>query len=787
MADPLSIGASVLAFIGLADRIIRTCRYCIEAVEDAPKDIQMVLGEATSLRAIIDSIGESSATSLVPNLHEQNGPIKSCHSCLASLEALLPDTIGQYKTGKRRKLTLVDLAWPLKQSKVRKLLAEISHHKATLLLAMSGDMSRDLKEIKTGIERLQGTISESEARETIRWLERINPSSLHNIAFSKHEPLTTAWVKKSSQWKAWVSSASETRLIWIHGLPGAGKTVLASYVIEELEKLCEPANGSVCSYYYCHYSHNQDETVPLMSWVIAHICRQINWIPTELKRLHGHGCEPTIVDLGVVLEVVLQRLDSLYIVIDAVDESTPREELLSLIETLTVDKRFEKIRILATSRQYFDIERSLGEISERISMSNTMVDADIRRFVHARLRSSHRLKRWHERFDEIEAVLATMAKGMFRWAECQIQAIERLRDQSKLQQLLSNLPKDLSETYVRIFRAIPEDERPLVRRVLTWIIGHSQAAWLYDVGVNANLLLSAVTYEHFGYEIEGQNSIIDFEYLQEICSCLITVRYVPGDIFDSQHEDSTGLQAREATGGQDLYVSLAHYTVLEFLVSPHVFQPNFAFFAMSPELIRLKFAKSVLKQALAADPEGTNTDWIHDREAYCLTLGCALYIHDILAESDLQDLFLRYINPCSPHYSRFEAIQSKIVQSDENSSCYFLRHIPARFHCSEKKDTCFGSAAALMNLLLLRHQSIQKGLIPMIRRLLEGRPVQELLNVRVTATFLDEADEGLDENGSLLCQNTLNGMVWEIVQWRQIFLDDEELSESFDMLWRHLG
>ncbi|KAI1051542.1 hypothetical protein LB506_003088 [Fusarium annulatum] len=124
MADPLSIGASVLAFIGLADRIIRTCKYCIEAVEDAPKDIQMVLGEATSLRAIIDSIGESSATSLVPNLHEQNGPIKSCHSCLASIEALLPDTMGQCKTGKR----------------LRKLLAEISHHKATLLLAMSGDM-----------------------------------------------------------------------------------------------------------------------------------------------------------------------------------------------------------------------------------------------------------------------------------------------------------------------------------------------------------------------------------------------------------------------------------------------------------------------------------------------------------------------------------------------------------------------------------------------------------------------------------------------------------------------
>ncbi|KAF4339648.1 ankyrin repeat [Fusarium beomiforme] len=488
MADPLSIGASVLAFIGLADRIIRACKYCIEAVEDAPKDIQMILGEVTSLRAVMDGIGDSSASSLVPNLYGENGPIRSCKGCLSSLESLLPTNIGQPTAGKRRKVILVELSWPLKQSKVRKLLAEISHHKATLLLAMSGDMSRDLKEIRLGIERLQSTISED------------------------------------------------------------------------------------------------------------------------------------------ILETVLTRLEVLYVVIDAVDESTARENLLAMIETLALDQRFQNLRILATSRQYFDIEQSFSKISTSISMSNPMVDADIRKFVYSRLRSSHRLKRWNARFEEIENVLSAMAQGMFRWAECQIQAIERLRDQSKLQQLLSNLPRGLSETYTRIFEAIPEEDRPLIRRILVWIIGHSQSPWIYHVGVNAKLLLSAVTYEYLGCEANNQNSIIDLEYFQEICSCLITVRHVPGDIFDTLLEESPGSQAKVGTDGEDLYVSLTHYTVLEFLLSPHVSQTNFAFFAMSSELIRLEFARTVFKQALAADPKGTSTDWIHDREAYCLTLGCALYI-----------------------------------------------------------------------------------------------------------------------------------------------------------------
>lgn len=304
---------------------------------------------------------------------------------------------------------------------------------------------------------------------------------------------------------------------------------------------------------------------------------------------------------------------------------------------------------------------------------------------------------------------------------------------------------------------------------------------MYHVGVNANLLLSAVTYEHFGFEAKGQKSIIDLEYLKEICSCLITVRYIPGDNFDNWFGESPGLETREASDGEDLYVSLAHYTVLEFLASLHVFQPNLEFFAMSPELIRLEFAKSVLKQALAADPKGTSTDWIHDREAYCLTLGCALHMHEILAETHLQDLFIRYLNPSSPHYTRFGPIQSKIIQGDEYSKCYFLRHIPARVGFPVRQETFYGSAGALMNLILLRHHSIQMGLMPMTRRLLAGRRMQELLSARLTATFLVEAKGGSDENGKYVYESILDGAVWEILRSRRIFLDYDQLLESFDI------
>jgi hypothetical protein len=144
MADPLSIGASVVAFIQLADNVIRLCNDYIEAIKDAPKDMQIIIGEVTSLKAILESFRavdlHVNTVKLVPSLFETMGPVESCRRCLVTLQSLLPRDSPEVSQGKLRNLTFADLAWPLKQSKARKLLAEISGHKSTLLLAITGDM-----------------------------------------------------------------------------------------------------------------------------------------------------------------------------------------------------------------------------------------------------------------------------------------------------------------------------------------------------------------------------------------------------------------------------------------------------------------------------------------------------------------------------------------------------------------------------------------------------------------------------------------------------------------------
>jgi Cdc6-like AAA superfamily ATPase len=200
--------------------------------------------------------------------------------------------------------------------------------------------------------------------------------------------------------------------LWINGIPGSGKTVLASFIIEQVKHFCENNTEFAHAYYYCHYTHNQDEASPFLRWAIGKLSRQSRWISQQIKELHDQGCDPSIPELQNALEAVTSKFKGVYLVIDAVDESSPRDDLIAVITTIAVDKRFQNIQVLATSRLYFDIEKTFSGISISISMANPLVEKDIREFVRSRLRSSDLMKRWQYLLEEIEDYLVDGAKGM---------------------------------------------------------------------------------------------------------------------------------------------------------------------------------------------------------------------------------------------------------------------------------------------------------------------------------------------------------------------------------------
>lgn len=238
---------------------------------------------------------------------------------------------------------------------------------------------------------------------------------MHDSLCRSHEEHTNYWLSRWDQWQAWLRAepTPSPRSIWIHGIPGAGKSVLASSIVKLLEASCSEDGARLGhAYYYCHYSHRKDEGLPLLRWVVGQLSRQAAWAPQQLKHIRDSGREPTVDDMLDMMQQVLGRFDVVYVVIDGIDESDPRVQLLSVLTTLATDSRFSEVRLLATSRLSPDIERALLSISTSISMSNHFVERDIRRVVKAWVSSSPRMARWRYLAAYIEDRLCAGSDGM---------------------------------------------------------------------------------------------------------------------------------------------------------------------------------------------------------------------------------------------------------------------------------------------------------------------------------------------------------------------------------------
>ena len=127
--------------------------------------------------------------------------------------------------------------------------------------------------------------------------------------------------------------------------------------------------------------------------------------------------QPEISQLESTLQRMIEGFQDVYIVLDALDECVGRNELLEGIQTMMGCCR-SRLHILTTSRRERDIEDSFDGIldkSHKICLQTSVVDSDIRTYVHERLLSDRKLERWSKNKtiqDEIKTVLTEKSGGM---------------------------------------------------------------------------------------------------------------------------------------------------------------------------------------------------------------------------------------------------------------------------------------------------------------------------------------------------------------------------------------
>jgi hypothetical protein len=248
-----------------------------------------------------------------------------------------------------------------------------------------------------------------------------DPSSNYQKALKQRQADTGLWFLESEQYSKW--KTDPTSFLWLYGIPGCGKTILSSTILQSIFRYCAGDLVKAVAYFYFDFNDTQKQIPELMiRSLICQLSQQCLKIPTALETLFS-SCEdgerqPSLDNLLEVLYQIILEFPQSYIVLDALDESTHRAELMEMLERI-VQAQLDGLHLLVTSRKERDIERSLEKVVEDrnvICLQRDLVDLDIRSYVHHRLAIDKSLKKWQKNsdiVDEIETAVMTGAHGMY--------------------------------------------------------------------------------------------------------------------------------------------------------------------------------------------------------------------------------------------------------------------------------------------------------------------------------------------------------------------------------------
>ena len=181
------------------------------------------------------------------------------------------------------------------------------------------------------------------------------------------------WVLDNEDFCRWRNGAT-SRLLWIKGDPGKGKTMLLCGIIKELEKA---ADSSPITYFFCQAADSESNNAPaVVKGLIYRLLKQLLKRNGALKRQFCDKYSMEIQSLQnssswyILCNMLswllgVPNVQDAYIVIDALDEcSSDLQDLLRLIAQLPSSK----VRVLVSSRSWPSIEHGLSQVTQKTAL-----------------------------------------------------------------------------------------------------------------------------------------------------------------------------------------------------------------------------------------------------------------------------------------------------------------------------------------------------------------------------------------------------------------------------------
>ncbi|KAJ3519605.1 hypothetical protein NMY22_g13123 [Coprinellus aureogranulatus] len=312
---------------------------------------------------------------------------------------------------------------------------------------------------------------EAQRRVILESLKAPSFQAVYQQGLSQRMDNTGLWFLEMYEFKRFVEGKGV--ILWCTGMPGAGKTILASASIERVEQCTQRNPKATMAFVFIRYSERytlRDVLAALLSQLIEAndtACAAICPIYTRSSTAKN-GKEVMESDMIKGLRDIARSLDKVHIFVDGLDEASDevKDGLLAALVSSGVN-------LLIFSRPLPLFTRhALGALFVSIQARTEDIDTYVRAEVSGSSRLQSIIGNQPEKLSELSDKINKSSEGMFLVAKLQMEVIKRTaRSASSLSRKLKELPAGVNAMYALTLERIKEsNDVDIAFRVFAWII-----------------------------------------------------------------------------------------------------------------------------------------------------------------------------------------------------------------------------------------------------------------------------------------------------------------------------
>jgi hypothetical protein len=239
-----------------------------------------------------------------------------------------------------------------------------------------------MTDVQEGVNELLRGQYDQEHDTILNWLTRIDYAPQQNDYIRRRQPGTGQWLLDSAEFQTWLYTGKQT--LFCPGIPGAGKTILTSIVVDGLRNRFRNDKTIGIAYIYCNFRRQGEQKVDdLLASLLKELAQyqlSLSGIVRDLYDRHkDKRTRPSFDDISRALQSVASMYSRVFIVVDALDECQEsdgcRSRLLLKVFNLQTKAR---ANVFVTSR-------FIPEITEKFEGSTILKirarDEDVRSYL----------------------------------------------------------------------------------------------------------------------------------------------------------------------------------------------------------------------------------------------------------------------------------------------------------------------------------------------------------------------------------------------------------------------